>query len=102
MVLAQFLDFLPIGLAYRPLCELTRYYASTTLDFSFRLTLRAKEVPGTRLNRGSWLGWTTWLSTKPVTLDDSQVRLKMGLPQPGKSKKEIVDGNRPKHRSNTD
>ncbi len=102
MDINQFLDFLPIGSAYRPLCELTHYYAGTDLDFSFRLTLEAKQVPGTRLNRDSWLGWTTWLSTKPVKMDDSQVRLKTGLPRPGRLKKELLNGYRPKYRANSD
>ena len=40
-----FSDFLPVGTAYRSLTELTRFYAGQESEFSFRLTLRAGEVP---------------------------------------------------------
>jgi len=76
--IVEFVEFLPVGSAYEPLCELTRYYAGETLAFSFRLTLKAADVPGTRLKRDSWLGWTTWLNTKGAAGDDSQVRLGSG------------------------
>lgn len=79
LTIRQFLEFLPVGSAYRALCELTRYYAGNTLEFTFRLTLKAQEVPGTRLRRDSWLGWTTWLSTRGAAQDDSQVQLRCGL-----------------------
>ena len=72
--LRQFLDFLPIGSAFGPLCELTRFYAGPDLDFTFRLTLRAAEVPQSR--PGSCrLGWTSWLNTRGFSQDDSQARL---------------------------
>lgn len=73
--LDAFLDFLPIGSAFQPLCELTRFYAGVDAEFRFRLTLRQRQVPETRLRRNSRLGWTSWLKTKPFTVDDSQVVL---------------------------
>ncbi len=79
MGLNAFLDFLPRGSAFEPLCELTRFYAGPQLEFSFRLTLRAAEVPGARLGR-SWLGWTSYLNTRGFTKDDSQVRLASRTP----------------------
>jgi type VI secretion system protein ImpH len=97
MPINNFLEFLPIGAAYRPLCELTRYYAGPNFDFRFRLTLRAAEVPGTQLRVDSYLGWTTWLKTRPVANDDSQVHLRAGLRRPEEFAKELIHGDRPEH-----
>lgn len=71
----QFQDFLPTGWAFRPLCDLTRFYVGDELDFSFRLVLRASEVPPTRLSarEGARLGWTSWLKNSEWSEDDSQV-----------------------------
>lgn len=79
LYLHEFLDFLPVGRGFRPLCELTRFYAGQELDFDFVLTLRATDVPETRLSAaatGPRLGWTSWLKTRDMTGDDSQVRLR--------------------------
>jgi predicted component of type VI protein secretion system len=40
-----------------------------------RLALKAAEVPELRLGKkgGAMLGWTSWLKTRPVTQDDTQV-----------------------------
>ena len=77
LYLHEFLDVLPIGRAFRPLCELTRFYAGQELDFDFVLTIRAPDVPEMRLSvtNGPRLGWTSWLKTREVKADDSQVRL---------------------------
>lgn len=74
----QFIDFLPIGWGFGPLCDLTRFYAGDEFDFSFRLTLKAAEIPESRLGteNGPRLGWTSWLKTKEWERDDSQVRIK--------------------------
>jgi type VI secretion system protein ImpH len=71
----EFLDFLPMGIAYKSLCELTRFYAGTEFEFAFRLALRGTDIPETRLGQ-SRLGWTSWLKTRPFGSDDSQVRLR--------------------------
>ncbi|HEV2446919.1 MAG TPA: type VI secretion system baseplate subunit TssG [Candidatus Sulfopaludibacter sp.] len=77
----QLLDLLPPakafrsqGKAYPALCELTRFYAGPEFEFQFRLTLRAAEVPASKLGAAQ-LGWTSWLKTRESTGDDSQVRL---------------------------
>lgn len=75
MKLAQFLDFLPTGRGWRPLCELTRFYAGQEFEFRFRLTLEAGDVQETRLGK-SLLGWTSWLKTSRFISDDSQVQLR--------------------------
>lgn len=74
-----FLDLLPRGSGYQPLCELIRFYSGPDLEFGFRLTLRAAEVPASRLG-ASRLGWTSWIRTRPFTHDDSQVRLSSRRP----------------------
>lgn len=58
--LRQFLDFLPNGTAYTPLCAMARFYAGQEFEFRIRLKLRAAEVPELRLGQAK-LGWTTWL-----------------------------------------
>ncbi len=73
--LASFLSFLPTGKAFRPLAAAVRFYGREEVGFSFRLTLAAAEVPELRLDRGAFLGWTSWLKTRPAAADDSQVRL---------------------------
>ncbi|MGE3540631.1 MAG: type VI secretion system baseplate subunit TssG [Candidatus Tectimicrobiota bacterium] len=80
LTLQQFLDLLPIGQHFDALCELTRLYVGETLTFTFRLCLRAAEVPATRLGHagGARLGWTTWLRTRPCA-DDVQITL---IPRP--------------------
>ena len=83
MKLAQFLDFLPFGNGYRSLCHLTAFYAGTDLTFHIRLNICAREVPEARLSAtkenkvsgGTFLGWTSWLRTRPFENDDSQVIL---------------------------
>ena len=75
LALEEFLDFLPTGWAFAPLCDLVRFYAGAELDFRVRLTLKAAEVPGARLSAegGARLGWTSWLKTAEWSEDDSQV-----------------------------
>ncbi|HEU4387918.1 MAG TPA: type VI secretion system baseplate subunit TssG [Blastocatellia bacterium] len=74
MTFDKFADFLPIGWAFNPLCELTRYYLDDKVDFTFRLTLKAAHVPGSRLGgeAGPRLGWTAWLKASDWKEDDSQ------------------------------
>jgi type VI secretion system protein ImpH len=75
--LAQLVSFLPTGGAFRPLAAAVRFYVREELGFAFRLTLAAADVPELRLSRTgtSFLGWTSWLRTRPFFNDDSQVRL---------------------------
>jgi type VI secretion system protein ImpH len=77
MTLGQFLDFLPIGQAFRSLAQLVRFYAGDEHDCDVRLTLKAAEVPPCGLGAGPRLGWSSWLRTKPFEGDDSQVRLRV-------------------------
>lgn len=71
MPLAVFLDLLPCGSGFAPLCGLARFYGGAALDFTVRLRLAAAEVPGLRLAAvgGPRLGWTSWLATRPAERD---------------------------------
>jgi type VI secretion system protein ImpH len=75
LTLEEFLEFLPTGWGFGPLCGLVSFYCDDALDFSVRLTLKASEVPGARLGEkgGVRLGWTSWLRTSEALSDDSQV-----------------------------
>jgi type VI secretion system protein ImpH len=78
MPLTTFLAFLPNGRTYKPLVDGTRFYVREELGFTVRLVLEKNDVPPLRLSKSGTarLGWTSWLKTKPMTKDDSQVRLR--------------------------
>ncbi len=71
----QLLDLLPNGSAFGPLCQWSRFYAGTELDFQFKLKLLASEVPESRLGR-THLGWTSWLKSQPSGPENAQVTLR--------------------------
>lgn len=73
--LSRFLDFLPIGRGFRSLVQLARFTLGDDLDVTVRPVLEGREIPPCRLGCGPRLGWSAWLTTKPRTGDDSQVRL---------------------------
>ena len=85
MTFEQFKEFLPTGWAFRPLCDLVRFYVGDELDFSFRLKLDESQVPSAWLSRradavapedqegaprrrgaagGARLGWTSRLNSR--------------------------------------
>ncbi|HAI68419.1 MAG TPA: type VI secretion system baseplate subunit TssG, partial [Gammaproteobacteria bacterium] len=67
-----FIDFLPIGLGFMPLCEMTRLFVGPELDFEINLSLKAAEIPETRLSSTGQarLGWTSGLKTQPCEHDN--------------------------------
>jgi len=75
----QFLDFLPNGTAFPPATKLIRFLAGIEFDFDLQLVLKAIEVPACQLRTqglgGPLLGWTTWLKSLPLKLDDPQLVL---------------------------
>ncbi len=76
---AQFVKFLPTGDAHKSVTELARLLAGPEFDFDLQLVIKSKEVLGsvltTRAKRKPMLGWTTWLTTKPMTGEDPSVVL---------------------------
>lgn len=75
----RYLSFLPTGGSHLPLTDLTRFLVNRELDFDLQLVLRKGEVPACQLSSAGqpppMLGWTTWLKTKELAEDASQVVL---------------------------
>jgi type VI secretion system protein ImpH len=73
----QFLDYLPVGAAFRKLAQLTRIYVRGGFDYDVQPTLLGSEVPWCRLGgddqSGARLGWNTWIRNKPfeAPVDDA-------------------------------
>jgi type VI secretion system protein ImpH len=65
----QFLDYLPVGSAFRKLAQLTRVYVRAGFDYDVQPTLLGHEVPpcqlGGEAKPGARLGWNTWVRNKP-------------------------------------
>jgi len=74
----QFLAFLPIGRSHHALVAMVAFYLRAEIGFKVRLAITAGEVPPLRIGRdqAAFLGWTTWLKTRPFAKDDVQVRLR--------------------------
>ncbi len=102
LTFAEYCQFLPSGKAFRPLLQLTRFFAGQVLDFDVQLVLKASEVPGCRLGetgeRGPRLGWSAWLKTEAFTRDaDDAVfagRLTRAAGLPGESPRPGEPGER--------
>jgi type VI secretion system protein ImpH len=80
LTLKQYLDFLPTGSAYRPLCDLIDFFSRREIDFELQLILRREETPGVVLedeSAGFMLGWTTWIKNAPMTRDPSDAVLRV-------------------------
>jgi type VI secretion system protein ImpH len=64
----RFLDYLPVGGAFRKLAQLTRVYVRGGFDYDVQPTLLGPEVPWCRLGGeeqpGARLGWNTWIRNK--------------------------------------
>lgn len=75
----EFRAFLPTGSAFEPLANLVRLLAGMEFDFDIQLVLKAIEVPSCQLTTQGpeipMLGWTTWLKTRPLKIDDPQLVL---------------------------
>lgn len=71
----QVRSFLKNGDAYPKLIEMLQLYLPTGYKFSIKLLVKAKDVQATKLDGKSYLGWTSWLLSKPAIQDDEQIRL---------------------------
>jgi type VI secretion system protein ImpH len=69
----QFSDFLPEGLRFRPLCQLTRLSVGPEFDFDVQLVLKANEVPWCQFTsdpaNAPRLGWNTWIRSNEFSCD---------------------------------
>jgi type VI secretion system protein ImpH len=82
LTLQQYLDFLPIGTAYKPLTDLTEFFSRREIDFEVQLVLQRNETPGVLLDYEGManeplLGWTTWLKSAPMTRDPADAVLQI-------------------------
>ena len=79
LTLAQFVSFLPVGPAFRPLTDLVRYLCGIEFDFDVQLVLRREDVPPCSLDSKSplppMLGWTTWVTSETPRRDADDVVL---------------------------
>lgn len=75
----QFYKFLPLKGSdqFKPLLELTRYYAGADFDFDFTFIVRASDLHATTLGdqRQCKLGWTTWIPPKKGSIFDCEYLL---------------------------
>ena len=69
MKFADFERLLPLGGAFRRLCDWVRHYAGDHYSWDVQLVLAKDEVPATQMGRAGCLGWTTWLKTQPFQHD---------------------------------
>ena len=73
LTIEQYLDFLPNGTAYEPLCGLLGFFAGAEFDFEVQLILKNEEVPACELGAETGampqLGWVTWMKSKAFTRD---------------------------------
>lgn len=79
LTITQFLAFLPVGTAYKPLGSVVRFVTGSENDFDVQLELMKEQVPATILTtkakRRPMLGWTSFLKSMPVMQNDDQLVL---------------------------
>jgi type VI secretion system protein ImpH len=67
---------LPNGGGLERLVAWVRNYVGDEFDFEVQLSLRASEVPGLMLGQVGQLGWSTWLTSKPLANDTEDLVLR--------------------------
>jgi type VI secretion system protein ImpH len=81
LTLAQYLDFLPGGPAWREVKSLAGFFASSEYDMELQLVLRRGEVPVCELQPAAEtaprLGWTSWMKSAPFTRDPGETILEL-------------------------
>jgi len=79
LTLHQYLDFLPTGTAYGPLCALARFYGGYEIDFEAQLILDRESVPSCELGSAGGaapkLGWVTWVKNQAFGRDPDETIL---------------------------
>ncbi|HEV2522876.1 MAG TPA: type VI secretion system baseplate subunit TssG [Candidatus Acidoferrales bacterium] len=77
--LAQYLEFLPSGSAFKPLQALTRFYSNEEFEFEIQLILQHDEVPrcelGAEEDAAPRLGWVTWVKSEGMERDPADTVL---------------------------
>jgi type VI secretion system protein ImpH len=89
LTFAEFRQFLPSGMAFRPLVQFVRVFAGQEFDFDVQLILSAPEVPWCRLGgmgkRAPQLGWSAWLKTQEFARNAEDAVFAGQLPPTGAS-----------------
>ncbi|MEO5860145.1 MAG: type VI secretion system baseplate subunit TssG [Pyrinomonadaceae bacterium] len=79
LTITQYLAFLPVGSAYKPLYSLLRFVNGNESDFDVSLELIKEQIPATilttRAKRRPMLGWTSFLKSQPAASNDNQLVL---------------------------
>nr|WP_320189798.1 type VI secretion system baseplate subunit TssG [uncultured Desulfobacter sp.] len=75
----DYTGLLPIGKSLQRLTDMVRNYIGDELVWDLKLILKKEEVPVARLNRGSLLGWTTWLDNRTKEEDAQDLILTPSL-----------------------
>ncbi len=74
--LSKYVDFLPSGSAYRPLCSLVRFFAGDEFDFEAQLILDREQAPACELGAtgeaAPQLGWVSWSKTRELAYNPSE------------------------------
>lgn len=74
--LAQVRAMLPGGASARRLVDWVRNYAGLAFEWDLKLVVKKEALPRLVLGRDARLGWSSWLSSKPPAVDDSQLCFK--------------------------
>ncbi len=79
LTLAQYVDFLPGGEAYRRIRAITSFYAGSEYDMELQLILKRGEVPPCELSAGEGpqLGWTSWVKNGEFGRDPGETILEL-------------------------
>jgi type VI secretion system protein ImpH len=75
MGLAEFQRLLPGSESLRRLVAWVRNYVGDELLWDFNPILKKEEVPPLVLGEGTRLGWTTWLTSRPLDRDADDLKL---------------------------
>ncbi len=75
MTLGEFQRLLPGRDSLRRLVAWVRNYVGDELLWDVNLILKKEEVPPLMLGEGSQLGWTTWLTDRPLARDADDLKL---------------------------
>lgn len=72
---ADYRRMLPGGKSLERLMAVVRNYLGDELEWELQLILREDEVPKPRLDGETQLGWTSWLSQRPLGRDGNDLHL---------------------------
>lgn len=75
LTLSQYESFLPGGQAIGRLVAWVRQYFCFEFEWDVRLVLAHDEIPKIRLGQFGRLGWTTWLGSRRIAADASDLTL---------------------------